>query len=106
MDDALTKYHVWLFINRTQVGDNHTFADWYADDAAANADARAYVTAEGYAIDSIEVSEREIRPASSLACPDREGDDRPPEKWRGKRCDNPSPVKRLFQAIRFLRIAA
>ena len=67
MDDSLTKYHVWLFINGTQVGDNHTFADWYADDAAAKSDARAYFTAEGYAIDFIEASEREVRPASSLA---------------------------------------
>ena len=66
MDDSLTKYHVWLFINSTQVGDNFTFADWYADDAAAVEDARAFFTGEGYAAESIETSEREIRPASSL----------------------------------------
>ena len=67
MDDSLTKYHVWLFINGTQVGDKHTFADWYADDAAAGADARAFFASEGYDVESIEASEREIRPASSLA---------------------------------------
>ena len=63
MDDALTKYHVWLFINGTQVGDNSTFADWYADDAAAFEDARAFFASEGYVVESVEVCEREIRPA-------------------------------------------
>lgn len=67
MDDSLTKYHVWLFINGTQVGDNSTFADWYADDAAAVEDARVFFTSEGYEIESIKAIEREIRPASPLA---------------------------------------
>ena len=67
MNDSLTKYRVWLFINGAQVGDNHTFADWYADDAAAAEDAREFFTREGYAVDSVVVSEREVRPASSLA---------------------------------------
>jgi hypothetical protein len=34
MNDPLCKYHTFLFINGAQVGDNTTFADWYADDAA------------------------------------------------------------------------
>ena len=67
MDTPLTKYHVRLFINGSQVGDNATFADWYANDAAAISDARSYFTAEGYAIESIHVEEREIRAASPLA---------------------------------------
>ena len=67
MDASLIKYHVRLFINGTQVGDNFTFADWYANDAAAVEDAHEFFTSEGYAVDSIEVSEREVRPASSLA---------------------------------------
>ena len=67
MDTPLIKYHTWLFINGRQVGDNHTFADWYVDDAAAIADARSYFTAEGYAVESIQAEEREIRAASPLA---------------------------------------
>ena len=53
MNPPLTKYHVLLFINGSQVGDNATFADWYADDAAAIEDARNYFTTEGYAVESI-----------------------------------------------------
>lgn len=67
MHDSLSKYHVWLFINGSQVGDNFTFADWYADDTAAIADVRSYFTAEGYAVESIHAEEREIRAASPLA---------------------------------------
>ena len=67
MDSPLTKYHVLLFINGSQVGDNSTLADWYADDAAAIEDARSYFTAEGYAVESIHAEEREIRAASPLA---------------------------------------
>jgi hypothetical protein len=67
MDTPLIKYHTWLFINGRQVGDNHTFADWYADDAAAIEDARSYFTAEGYAVESIQAEEREVRAASPLA---------------------------------------
>ena len=67
MDTPLIKYHTWLFINGRQVGDNLTFADWYADDATAMEDARSYFTAEGYAVDSIQAEEREVRAASPLA---------------------------------------
>ena len=67
MHDSLIKYHVWLFINGSQVGDNFTFADWYADDAAAINDARSYFTAEGYVVESIQAEELEIRAASPLA---------------------------------------
>jgi hypothetical protein len=67
MDTPLIKYHTWLFINGSQVGDNFTFADWYADDAAAIADARSYFTAEGYVVESIQAEEREVRAASPLA---------------------------------------
>ena len=67
MDSPLTKYHVLLFINGSLVGDNATFADWYANDAAALEDTRAYFTAEGYAIESIHAEEREMRAASPLA---------------------------------------
>lgn len=66
MDASLTKYHVWLFINGSQVGDNFTFADWYTDDGAAEADAREFFTAEGYEIESIRAEEREVRPANEF----------------------------------------
>lgn len=45
--------HILMFINGSQVGDNATFAGWYADDAAAVYDTRSYITAEGYAVQSI-----------------------------------------------------
>ena len=67
MHTELTKYHVWLFINGKQVGDNHTFADWYEDDAAAIADAREYFTGEGYEIESITAEEREVWPVTPLS---------------------------------------
>ena len=67
MDTPLTKYHVLLFINGSQVGDNSTFADWYANDAAAVTDTRSFFIAEGYAVESIHAEEREIRAASPPA---------------------------------------
>ena len=45
MNDPLCKYHTVLFINGARVGDKATFADWYADDAAAISDARSHFTA-------------------------------------------------------------
>ncbi len=64
MNDSLCKYHTLLFINGAQVGDNATFADWYADDVAAIDDARSYFTAEGYRVESVTTSHGEVRPAS------------------------------------------
>jgi hypothetical protein len=64
MNDSLCKYHTFLFINGAQVGDDATFADWYADDAAALSDARSYFTAEGYHVESVAVSHGEVRPTS------------------------------------------
>ena len=64
MSTPLTKYHVHLFINGSQVGSNATFADCYADDVAAISDARSYFTAEGYHVESVVVSHGEVRPAS------------------------------------------
>jgi hypothetical protein len=64
MNDSLCKYHTFLFINGARVGDNTTFADWYADDTAAISDARSYLTAEGYHVESVAVSHGEVRPAS------------------------------------------
>jgi len=63
VEPAKSKYHVLLFINGSQVGDDHTFADWYEDDAEAMADAREYFTGEGYAVDSLQIEERVIWPA-------------------------------------------
>jgi hypothetical protein len=57
-------YHVCLFINDRQCGDNQTFIDWYADDEAAIADARAYFTGEGYRVDEVTASFGEVRPAN------------------------------------------
>jgi hypothetical protein len=57
-------YHVRLFINDRQCGDNQTFIDWYSDDATAIADARAYFTSQGYAIDEVTASFGEVRPAN------------------------------------------
>ena len=45
-------------------GDNATFADWYADDAAAISDARSYFTSEGYHVESITASHGEVRAAN------------------------------------------
>ena len=67
MNPPLIKYHVLLFINGSHVGDNATFADWYANDAAAISDARSFFTAEGYAIESVLAEEREIKPASHFS---------------------------------------
>ena len=64
MNDSLCKYHTFLFINGAQVGDNATFADWYADDAAVISDARSYFTTEGYQVESVTTSHGEVRPAS------------------------------------------
>ena len=57
-------YHVRLFINDRQSGDNQTFIDWYADDQTAIADARAYFTAQGYQVDEVTASFGEVRPAN------------------------------------------
>jgi hypothetical protein len=67
-DPAITApkepYHVLLFINGRQCGDNQTFTDWYADDETAIADARAYFTGEGYRVDEVTTSFGEVRPAN------------------------------------------
>jgi hypothetical protein len=57
-------YHVLLFIDDRQCGDNQTFIDWYADDEAAIADPRAYFTSEGYQVDEVTASFGEVRPAN------------------------------------------
>ena len=57
-------YHVLLFINDHQSGDDQTFIDWYVDDAAAIADARAYFTSEGYRVDEVTASFGGVRPAN------------------------------------------
>ena len=49
--DPKVPYHVRLFINGRQCGNNQTFIDWYADGDAAIADARSYFTGEGYRVD-------------------------------------------------------
>ena len=67
MSTPLHKYHVHLFINGSQVGGNATFAEWYPSDAAAVRDARAFFTAEGYHVESVNAAEGEVRPASPLA---------------------------------------
>ena len=64
MSPPLQPYHVFLFINGHQSGDNQTFIDWYADDEAAIADARAYFTGEGYRVDEVTASFGEVRPAN------------------------------------------
>ena len=64
MNDPLCKYHTFLFINGARVGDNATFADWYADDAAAISDARSHFTAEGYHVEFIAASHGEVRAAN------------------------------------------
>jgi hypothetical protein len=64
MSQPLQPYHVLLFINGRQCGDNQTFIDWYADDAAAIADAHAYFTGEGYRVDEVTASFGEVRPAN------------------------------------------
>ena len=64
MNDSICKYHTFLFINGAQLGDNATFADWYADDAAAISDARSYFTTEGYHVESVTTSHGEVRPAN------------------------------------------
>jgi hypothetical protein len=57
-------YHVRLFINDRQCGDNQTIIDWYADDETAIADAHAYFTSEGYRVDEVTASFGEVRPAN------------------------------------------
>jgi len=64
MSTPLNKYHTLLFINGSQVGDNATFADWFASDADAIAGARDYFTAEGYHVESANVSHGEVLPAN------------------------------------------
>lgn len=64
MSTPLNKYHTLLFINGSQVGDNATFADWFASDADAIAGARDYFTAEGYHVESVTVSHGEVLPAN------------------------------------------
>jgi hypothetical protein len=67
MSQPLQPYHVRLFINDRQCGDNQTFIDWYADGDAAIADARAYFTGEGYRVDELTASFGEVRPANRFA---------------------------------------
>jgi hypothetical protein len=64
MSPPLQPYHVRLFINDHPCGDNQTFIDWYADDEAAIADARAYFIGEGYQVDQVTASFGEVRPAN------------------------------------------
>jgi hypothetical protein len=59
-------YHVRLFINDRQCGDNQTFIDWYADDETAIADARTYFSGEGYQVDQVTASLGEVRPANGF----------------------------------------
>jgi hypothetical protein len=66
MDTPRHPYHVLLFINGRQCGDNRTFVDWYADDEAAVADARDYFTSEGYQVDEVTVSVGEVCPANDF----------------------------------------
>lgn len=64
MSTPLKKYHILLFINGSKVGENGTFADWFASDADAIAGARDYFTAEGYHVESVTVSHGEVLPAN------------------------------------------
>ena len=57
-------YHVLLFIDDRQCGDNQTFIDWHSDDATAITDARAYFTSQGYWVDEVTASFGEVRPAN------------------------------------------
>ena len=57
-------YHVRLFINDRQCGDNQTFIDWYADDETAIADAHTYFTSQGFQVDAVTASFGEVRPAN------------------------------------------
>ena len=66
MSQSLQPYHVLLFINGQQCGDNQTFKDWYADDEAAIADARAYFTGEGYQVEEVTAAFGEVRPANAF----------------------------------------
>lgn len=66
MSQSLQPYHVLLFINGLQCGDNLTFKDWYADDEAAIADARAYFSREGYQVDEVTAAFGEVRAANHL----------------------------------------
>jgi hypothetical protein len=59
-------YHVRMFINDRQCGNNQTFIDWYADDEDAITDARAYFTSQGYQVGEVTVSFGEVRPANSF----------------------------------------
>jgi hypothetical protein len=64
MSPPLQPYHVLLFINGRQCGDNQTFIDWHADDESAIADARSYFTSQGYRVDEVTASFGEVRPAN------------------------------------------
>ncbi len=66
MSQSLQPYHVLLFINGKQCGDNLTFKDWYADDEAAIADARAYFSSEGYQVGEVTAAFGEVRAANGL----------------------------------------
>ncbi len=66
MSQHLQPYHVRLFINDRQCGDNQTFIDWYADDETAIADARAYFTSQGYRVDKVTALFGEVRRANSF----------------------------------------
>jgi hypothetical protein len=57
-------YHVRLFMNDRQCGDNQTFIDWYADDESAITDARAYFTSQGYRVNEVTASFGEVRSAN------------------------------------------
>ena len=66
MEAPLQPYHVFLFINCQQVGENQTLKDCDPDDASAVADARAFFTAQGYQVDEVTASHSEVRPANEL----------------------------------------
>ncbi len=44
----LQPYHVILFINGRQCGDNQNFIDWHTEEETNVDEARAYFTGEGY----------------------------------------------------------
>jgi hypothetical protein len=45
---AKIQFSVRVFVNGKQLGDNATFAEWYASEDAAIADQRAYFESQGY----------------------------------------------------------
>jgi hypothetical protein len=64
ISDPKEPYHVRLFINDRQCGDNQTFIDWYVDDEDAITDARAHFTSQGYQVDEVSASYGQVRPSN------------------------------------------